>query len=243
MFSRLSRYAARHLACNWLPLNRERGVVSFSFDDAPRSACIEGKQILEKYFARGTFYLCGGLMDRSEQGRPCHTHEDVQRLVADGHEVACHTYSHLNCAGRSADVLQHEWEQNRQFLESFGAPAKGFAFPFGAYDLTSKLAASNRFAYSRITSGGMQTGRADLNALRAQALYANSISEQQIQQLVKATAESGGWLIFYSHEVDRQHSRWGTSPEQLAFALHTAQEYRCRVLPVRDAIQFFKSGK
>ncbi|MCU6433409.1 polysaccharide deacetylase family protein [Undibacterium sp. Jales W-56] len=240
LLKKISRRLASHLGCAWLPLKQGQGVVSFTFDDVPASACILGKQLLEEFDARGTFFVCGDLTDGQEQGHPCHSVEALQHLVEDGHEVGCHTFSHTNCATHSVKELKRDWEKNQDFFTKNTIANKGFAFPFGAYDLGSKLAASQRFAYNRITGGGTQTGRADLAALRAQSLYANKTSLDKIKKLIDKTAQQGGWLIFYSHEVDETPGPWGTTPAQLRYALAQAKISGCQILSVRDAILFFQ---
>ena len=238
---KLSRFAARHSANRWLPLNKGRGVVSFSFDDVPASACHQGAMLLELYQARGTFYICGSLTDGVEQNQPCHSVQDLQRLIENDHEIGCHTYSHTNCANATSHFLLEDWERNQVFFKQHGITNHGFAFPFGAYDLGSKLAASKRFAYNRITGGGTQTGRADLSALRAQALYSANNNEDEIGALIKHTASEGGWLILYSHEVSESPGPWGTTPALLESALQTATQESCQILPVHKAIDFFLS--
>ncbi|MFZ6871298.1 polysaccharide deacetylase family protein [Undibacterium sp. Di27W] len=238
---RLSRFAARHLANRWLPLNKGRGVVSFSFDDVPASACHQGAMLLELYQARGTFYVCGGLTDGVEQNQACHSVVDLQRLLENGHEIGCHTYSHTNCANASSGFLLEDWERNLAFFRQHGITHHGFAFPFGAYALGSKLAASKRFSYSRITGGGTQTGRADLSALRAQSLYSASSNIDALGALIKHTATEGGWLILYTHEVSETPGPWGATPALLETALQAATQEGCQLLPVHRAIDFFLS--
>ena len=240
----MSRFAARHAGCRWLPLNKRQGVVSFSFDDVPASACQIGADIFERHQLRASFYVCGQLTDGVEQNQPCHSVSDLQRLEKNGHEVACHTYSHLNCATTNLPRLEQDWDQNRRFFQQHAiatAETTGFAFPFGAYGLPAKLAARQRFAYSRITGGGTQLGRADLYALRAQALYAHQADAQGIQQLIVQTAAEGGWLILYSHEVTPDPGPWGTTPAQLEETIQAALHASCKILPVRDAIAYFQS--
>lgn len=236
-----SRFAARHTLQCWLPLRRQRAVISFSFDDVALSACTTGAALLQEYQARATFFVCGGLENQLEQGQLCHHGAQLQQLHRDGHEVACHTYSHLNCEVQPLSVLQADWDRNRQYLAELGIPASGFAFPFGAYDLGSKHAAAQRFSYSRITGGGMQQGRADLHALRAQALYAGKNTDEEIRNLIAQAVEQGAWLIFYSHEVSDQPGPWGTTPAQLRFALQTARDAGCDLLNIRDAIQAYQA--
>ncbi|MFZ6753047.1 polysaccharide deacetylase family protein [Undibacterium sp. Dicai25W] len=240
LYKKLSRFAARHVAKRYLNLGKSRGVVSFSFDDVPASACHLGAEILERYQATGTFYVCGGLTDGVEQSHSCHTVQDLQNLVVRGHEIACHTFSHANCANTGLAALEADWQRNQEFFSQHRLPQVGFAFPFGAYDLPSKIAASRRFSYSRITGGGTQIGTADLNALRAQALYAQSTDADTIFELIQQTASKGGWLIFYSHEVTTNPGPWGTTPEQLESALRIAKQLSCEILPVQHAIAFFQ---
>lgn len=239
---RLSRFAARHFACRWLPLNKGRGVVSFTFDDVPASACRQGATLLELYQGRGTFYVCGGLTDGMEQNQACHSVEDLQNLIRNEHEVGCHTFSHTNCARASKDVLKQDWDKNQDFFKQHGIDNSGFAFPFGAYDLTSKLAATKRFAYSRITGGGVQTGRADLFALKAQSLYSANANVDALTAMIMHTASEGGWLILYTHEISEAPGPWGATPELLETALRLATQEGCQILPVHRAIDFFLSS-
>ncbi|MBC3928533.1 polysaccharide deacetylase family protein [Undibacterium sp. CY21W] len=241
LYKKASRFAARHLAGRWINLRKQQGVVSFSFDDVPASACHIGAEILERYQARGSFYVCGKLTDGTEQGQTCHSVKDLQKLIADGHEIGCHTYSHMNCANNSLSALRQDWQRNQAFFETHQLPNRGFAFPFGAYDLPSKIAASERFLYNRITGGGTHIGKADLSALRAQALYADKTDADTVLQLIQQTANEGGWLIFYSHEVRNEPGPWGTTPEQLEMALRIASQSSCRILTVEKAIDFFQS--
>ena len=241
LLQKASRFAARRLACRWLPLRKGQGVISFSFDDVPASACETGAALLEQYDARGTFYICGQLTDGVEQTQPCHSVSDLQRLVAAGHELGCHTFSHTHCANTAISQLQQDWDKNQAFFQEHHLPTNGFAFPFGAYSLRSKLAANHRFSYNRITGGGVQLERADLSALRAQALYAATTSADTVLHLIRQAAQEGGWLIFYSHEVSKQPGPWGTSPDQLEMALRIARQEHCQILPVQAAIHFFNS--
>jgi len=242
LYKKCSRFAARHTAHRWLALGKRQGVVSFSFDDVPASACQLGAEILERYDASASFYVCGGLTDGVEQTQVCHSAEDLKKLVANGHEIGCHTYSHTNCLQASLSQIEVDWQLNKEFFNINQLPMVGFAFPFGAYDLPSKIAASSNFSYSRITGGGVQTGRADLNALRAQALYAQSTDADTILDLIQRTAIEGGWLIFYSHEVSVTPGPWGTTPDQLETALRIARQLSCEILSVQKAIDYFKNS-
>lgn len=241
---RAQRWLARHTHQRWLALPPGPGVVSFSFDDAPHSACTTGRALLEAQGCHGTWYVAGGLTDRMEEGRPCHSLDDLRALQSSGHHLACHTWAHRRCEGLDADALHAQWDPNRHFLANLGVPSQQmhFSFPFGAYDLRAKREAASRFVTSRLTGGGVQVGRVDLNALRSQALYSDHIDAPTVRTLIQQTHEQGGWLIFYTHDVEDAPSRWGCTPARLQHAIATAQELGCLVLSVEEAVAYFHAA-
>lgn len=241
---RAQRWLARHSHHRWLPLPPGPGVVSFSFDDAPHTACTTGRALLEAQGCHGTWYVAGGLTGQTEEGRPCHSLADLQALQAAGHQLACHTWDHLRCEGQSTAALHAQWERNARFLAELGVPPgqQHFSFPFGAYDLRAKREAARRFVTSRLTGGGVQVGRVDLNALRSQALYSDHIDAASVHALIQQTRDQGGWLIFYTHDVDDTPSRWGCTPARLQQAISTARDLGCRVLSVQEALDYFQQA-
>lgn len=238
---RIQRWLALRTLRNVLPLERDTGVVSFSFDDAPHSACVAGKDALERHNCKGTWYIAGGLTDRPEQGRMCHSVVDVQELLRNGHHVGCHTYSHQPCNQLPQLAMARELERNAQFLDDLGVPTevRHFSFPLGAVHLASKRLASQKFESSRITGGGIQVGAADLNALRSERLYSQVISPSRVMALVNEVATRQGWLIFYTHDVENEPSPWGCTPALLDFAIQAALGAGCKVLPVDQAIGYW----
>jgi peptidoglycan/xylan/chitin deacetylase (PgdA/CDA1 family) len=223
-------------------LDQPSGVVSFSFDDAPQSACIAGAQALENHNCRGTWYIAGGLTDQYELGMVCHSMENLQHLKANGHHIACHTYSHKPCTQRSGAQLQEDFRRNRDFLVQNGLAQTPlhFSFPLGAFDLESKRLASEAYVSCRITGGGVQSQGADLNGLKSERLYDNSIDQDQILTLMRRTAACKGWLIFYTHDVSDTPGPFGCSPSLLDFAIQAALAEGCQVLPVNEAIQYWQ---
>lgn len=224
-----------------LILEREYGVVSFSFDDAPKSACDVGRRTLENHDCRGTWYIAGGLTDRLEQGRMCHSINDIQDLAESGHQIGCHTFSHRPCNTLKADDISSEIERNALFFKSIDLPSSSlhFSFPLGEFNCSSKKIASKNFVSSRITGGGLQVGYADLNALRAERLYQHVMTQERLSALIKATALQRGWLIFYTHDVDDSPSQWGCSKNLLDSAIQTALSAGCKVMPVDEAIRYW----
>ncbi len=102
---------------HWLPARPARiawpgGVVSFTFDDFPKSALDAGGAILERYGARGTYYAALGLAGRSGDMGPLFQLDDLAAAQQRGHELGCHTFSHLDCSRAAGAVIANDVAEN-----------------------------------------------------------------------------------------------------------------------------------
>ncbi len=238
---RVSRKFAGLALRKTIKLEPGKRVVSFTFDDAPRSACLEGAAILERLGARGTFYIAGGLTDKVEENRPCHSADDLKALHQAGHELACHGFSHRRYDQASARDLTEELDRNAQFLQQFGVdPARlNFAYPFGAYSLGAKRVCGPRFVSSRITGDGLHKGNVDLSLLGSYRLYGETGLPAHWQAAIKETAR-GGWLIVNTHEVADDFGPYGCAPATLHDMARQALDTGCEVMTVQAAIDYFR---
>lgn len=244
LFNRVERRLANFAFRNDLVLKREAAVVSFTFDDAPQTACELGRDILEERDCLGTWYIAGGLTNQLDQGRLCHSVANLRELLQSGHHIGCHTYSHRRCDQMTRGEMQSEIQRNATFFHDIGVVSSDmhFSYPLGAFDLASKRQVAASFASTRLTTGGMQTGVADLNGLLAQKLYACSTSEADVRALIDANAIAKGWLIFYTHDVELVSSEWGCTPSLLRAAVGIALDSGCKVLPVNLAIDYWRNN-
>jgi len=71
-------------------------VVSFTFDDFPKSAAHVGSAILGAHNIRATYYVSLGLMGRELPAGPAFSEEDLAKVVGEGHELGCHTFAHCH---------------------------------------------------------------------------------------------------------------------------------------------------
>src|SRR5687768_8348252 len=71
-------------------------LISFTFDDFPRSALHIGGEILKSYGFKGTYYAAFSLLGRDSPVGPIFVESDLASLLADGHELGCHTFAHSN---------------------------------------------------------------------------------------------------------------------------------------------------
>lgn len=78
----------------------------------------------------GTFYLCSAFLDRFHY----HDRFDNLREIYAGHEVGCHTHTHVNFidAGLTDVAMRRETADSRKILQdTFEQPVENFAWPWG----------------------------------------------------------------------------------------------------------------
>jgi peptidoglycan/xylan/chitin deacetylase (PgdA/CDA1 family) len=235
--NRIGRISALLVRTRTIRMVNERPIVSFTFDDCPASAARIGAKMLEDRGLAGTFYLSQRFCGAEEDGLDYYDRFDLEALADKGHEIGCHTASHLHVPATSTGDLVEDIDANAAFIrENLGdIRMTTFAFPFGEIDLRTKFLMQNRFAACRTTEPGVNRNVADLGALRAEKLYW-SRDAQSLRALLKGAATSRSWLILYTHDVSDNPSRFGCNPAMLEAAIGTALSYDCNVLPVRNAL-------
>ena len=193
----------------------ERPMVSFSFDDAPATACEAGARALEARDLRGTYYFAAGLAGRDGPMGRYATGEDARRLHEAGHEIACHTYSHLDCGQSSQTETLADVDRNAESLAAWGAgDPVSFAYPYGDVAAPAKTALSGRFKTLRALHHGLITDGADLNQTPAVGIEGEDGEAVARAWLDKAKARKA-WLILYTHDVAAQPSQWGCTTDAL----------------------------
>jgi peptidoglycan/xylan/chitin deacetylase (PgdA/CDA1 family) len=218
-------------------INWPGGVVSFTFDDFPRSAWVNGGAILEKYGRRGTYYAALGLAGGTNHLGPMFEFDDLREAHARGHEIACHTFSHRDCARVPVAEIAAEIDRNAAALSAAldGAPIENFAYPFGGVSQSAKGALAKRFVSCRGTGKGLNRGTADLTDLFSTSLYSHNFDRARLCQLIEDAQAENAWLIFYTHDVADEPSPFGCTPAHFRSIVAYAAE-NLPVLPVRDVL-------
>lgn len=187
----------------------ERPMVSFSFDDAPATACEAGAKALEAHGLRGTYYFAAGLTGRDGPMGRFATGQDARRLHDAGHEIACHTFSHLDCGQSSKAVTLADVDQNAASLAEWGTGEPvSFAYPYGDVGAPAKTALAGRFKTLRALHHGLIADGADLNQAPAVGIEGQDGEAVANSWLDKAKARKA-WLILYTHDVADEPSQWG----------------------------------
>lgn len=236
---RLLHRLAMHVPVTPLRLANARPMVSFTFDDAPSSAATTGAALLEAFGARGTFYVSGGLIGTRSDDWAVMDGHDVVRLHRTGHEIGCHTYSHIRAHDLDAAALADEIARNRQFLQTLDASIEpvNFAYPFGWGSYSRKGQLDAAFHSSRSIMPGINIGAVDPQFLRAVPLIEHQTDRAAIEQLLDRTVATNGWLIFYTHDVAETPSLYGVSPDLFAFSVGAAHRRGITIASVTEALK------
>ena len=234
--ARLIRELNGLLATRPASLSWPGGVVSFTFDDFPRSAWTEGGPILERHGLRGTYYAAMGFAGGGNHLGPMFETGDLVAAHGNGHEIACHTLSHRDCMRAAPADIAAEIERNGAALTALlRTKPTNFAYPFGGVSQTAKNAAHGRFASCRGTGRGINHGTVDLADLRSTSLYSHDFDRERLCQLIDDAQASSGWVIFYTHDVAEAPSPFGCTPADFQSIVAYAAE-NMPVLPVRDVL-------
>jgi peptidoglycan/xylan/chitin deacetylase (PgdA/CDA1 family) len=237
--ARFSHRMAMHLRVEPFRMRNATPMVSFTFDDVPKSAATVGAAILEAQGARGTYYVIGNQVGTSSALWDMIDREDIVTLHRHGHEIACHTFSHKRACDIDAATLSAEIERNQQYLRSL-APSiriENFAYPFGYGSFVRKRQLKTVFKSCRSIVPGVNSGTVDLQFLRAMPLIDRRVDRDGIERAFDQAQIANGWLIFYSHDVADQPSPYGCSPALLNEALEAASRRKIPVLNMAEALR------
>jgi len=221
-----------------MQLRNSRPIISFAFDDFPRTALSEGGRILEEAGARGTFYTALGLAGTSNNlGRQFQI-EDLHELVERGHELATHTFDHVSARDVSNANFVINARKGRESIEATTGlvPSASFAYPFGCTNVRLKVKVGEEMQSCRGNFSGLNGAITDKNLLHANALYGGKEALAGALELAELNRRSNGWLIFYTHDVRPNPSKFGCTPELLEALVKSAVKEGYRIMKIADVV-------
>jgi len=219
-----------------------RSMISFSFDDIPATAADAGAAILERHGLKGTFYVAAALAGTDAATGLMADVAAFQRLSAAGHEIGCHTYTHLDCGQASAPDAIEDVARNADVLRGWGlAHPTTFAYPYGDVAPATKRALAARFTLSRALHPGLVEAGADLNQAPAVSVDGPDGEARALQWLARA-ARRKAWLILCMHDVAETPSPWGCTPATLERLASTAVQGGFDVVTVADGVRRLGGG-
>ncbi len=187
--------------------------VSLTFDDARPSQVLKGTALLDRFEAKGTFYVVPDAVEDQLAG--------WQAAVAAGHEIGNHSMVHP-CSGNflwardkaleqySLDGMRAELEQaNKKLQELLGVTPVSFAYPCGQSFVGRGRTTQS---YVPVIADMFTSGRGWLDEAASDPAYVDMAQLTGIEMDGKTFEEvlvvldqakvDGGWVVLSGHEMD-----------------------------------------
>lgn len=235
----VERRSARAFFRRTLNICLDRPIISFTFDDFPRSALNVGGEILKRFDLLGTYYTSLGLLGNDSPSGQIAFAEDLKKALEQGHELGCHTYSHCHSWQTGTKEFEDSINRNRIALSEIvaGTQFESFAYPISEPRPLTKRATAKYFRCCRAGGQKSNFGRTDLNQLSGYFLEKLKGNTQPAKEFIEANKSLRGWIIFATHDISSQPSRYGCTPEFFAEVVAYAVESGAQILPVAQALR------
>jgi len=235
---RYSRNAWRYFYRQPFQIKTPVPLISFTFDDFPQSAVRTGGAILQDFGCRGTYYASLGLMGKQAPTGDMFLRQDLDLVLEAGHELGCHTFDHRHSWDTAPAVFERSVDQNRLALKELypDVSFKTFSYPISPPRPQTKRRVNPRFLACR---GGGQTfniGTVDRGYLSAYFLEKTRDNPESAKVMIDRNRQECGWLIFATHDVSRNPTPYGISPEHFEEVVRWSVESGAKVLPVAEAL-------
>jgi len=223
-------------------IGSDKKLISFTFDDVPKSTFDNAIPILNKYNIKGTFYVALSLMEGIHNSKGLFAAEDLHKCLNAGHELGCHSYSHIHFYDiHVSGHIKNDLKENQAALQSISpiSSFENFSYPFGEQTIAGKGIVSGLYNSGRGTDNGTNVGNTDLNSLKAIKLYESKNSPEKIDNILRQFSKAGGWLIFYTHDVQENFSVSGCSPQYLDSVITKCLEMGFEIKNIKETLNCF----
>lgn len=192
------------VALAWVPgltqAQTPEAMVTFTFDDVPKSVLTVGLPILEKYQYPATVYVETRNTDNNLKGYM--NWDDVKKADQAGWEIAAHTHTHPHMTKLSDAEILDDLLTSTQDLADHGYAPVDFASPFGDVDdrvlaIIKKHYASHRDAWPAAVN---TLPLADPYHIASYEVTKDTTLDD-LSKLLGGLQTKGGWLVLQVHEV------------------------------------------
>ena len=233
------RRFAQWFGCRPCRIQTESPVISFTFDDFPRSALLNAGAILRERGFAGTYYASFGLMGKQAPTGEIFELADLDELTRQEHELACHTFDHYDSWETEPAEFEASIRRNQRAAADRlqGRELKSLSYPISWPRPETKRTVACHYECAR---GGGQTfnaGTMDLNYLKAFFIEQSRDNFEAIRQTIDSNARAKGWLIFATHDVCGSPTRFGCTPDLFERVVDYSAKSGAIVLPVHTAFQ------
>ena len=114
-------------------IDPDKPMIALTFDDGPCKHTERLLDILAQYRVKATFFVIGNQIEIDN--RP----ETLKRIVAEGHEIGAHSWSHRDLTTLSSEDIVDEIMNTRMKIQSItGVDTRFLRPPYGAYNNETK---------------------------------------------------------------------------------------------------------
>jgi peptidoglycan/xylan/chitin deacetylase (PgdA/CDA1 family) len=237
------RQAAAMLYRRSFQVQSAQPLISFTFDDFPKSALVAGGEILNQFGTTGTYYVSLGLADQIIPAGRAFTVDDLPIVIEHGHELGCHTFAHCDASRTPSRTFARSVSDNQRALDRLvpGVTLKTLSYPINVPRPLVKARVAERFLACR---GGGQTfnaGIIDLNLVSAFFVVNIRGRMDTVKAVIDRSGEAGGWLIFATHDVARVPSPYGCTPQFFEEVVRYATMCGARVVTITRALELMRA--
>ena len=237
----VQRRATSHIWRRPFLIRSQRPLISFTFDDFPRSALLVGGAILKRFGLAGTYYASLGLAGKETASGQIFVPDDLTTLVEQGQELGCHTFSHYDSWVKQQPTLLSTRSYKTAWPLIGSSPHAEFQDIFLPNCSLPRPQTKARIAkYFLCCRGGGQTfnsGKVDLNQLSAYFLEKSRGDFQEVKDLIDQNRQARGWLILATHDVSHSHTPFGCTPEFFENLVQIAISSGAQIVPVVEALE------
>jgi len=193
------------------PLRWGQPMVSITFDDGWQSVYDRALPLLNKHDFRSTHYVNASSIETPN----FMTAAELQQMHEAGHEIAAHSYEHLDLTSIGADRLDEQLRKSEEALAAAGFDTNDLAPPYGRSDPQVDWYASKYFDIVRGTEDGINT-RQNLEPRDLKVFYVtDETAPGDLAEALAETSRVNGWLILVYHQIATPEST-GTQENTIA---------------------------
>ena len=210
----------------------QTSLITFSFDDFPKSAADTGAEIMDAIGAKAIYYACSGLEGKTILTGEQYRSADLLQLIQAGHEIGAHTHTHLDCSANPLTCVLNDIEKNLTLLKHMGAKEEieHFAYPYGETTTALKSALTKKFQTCRGILPGLNAPRSDSMQLRAMELTPDSATTDRAVYAIEKALTQPVWLHIFTHDIRNKPSDYGTTPAALTRITRIARDSKIPIV-------------
>jgi peptidoglycan/xylan/chitin deacetylase (PgdA/CDA1 family) len=221
-------------------MNNKKPIVSFTFDDFPRSSYLLGGKILNQYDFKATYFTSFGLMGQQLPVGEGFIEKDILNLLDDGHELGSHTFDHFESWKTSSNEFKKSIEKNMAILAEIspGTFFKSFSYPKTNPNPNNKSIAGRYFDSCRAGGQTYNLKKVDLNLLRSYFIdKRNNRQISELKNLIDINIFEKGWLIISTHDISNSPSKFGCNIEYFMEIVEYVAKRNIDVITIAEVVK------